>query len=269
MHPLISRVDERSTPQPSAGVTPAVQSGGLVQQSVGGNEASVRSGSGGTGRAAVLAAPQEASVAQVAEEGPGKKVGRSPKRSLYERRMEIRKKIETFRKQLSLKAQKQALKATATATTVTPAEGVVDVPLVGRPTRASGVQRRRASKGPRAQTTVVQPSEATLLADALTFPSGNVTIEQFDDKELLVRRRSLQDPWDVGLRFDWTAKTLAIGSFPTYDSMDTRCLHPFVKKYQSRPVWFLEEVNGTKANNIREVTKILKKSLSARFVFKN
>ncbi|KEG07378.1 kinetoplast DNA-associated protein [Trypanosoma grayi] len=166
-----------------------------------------------------------------------------------------KKKLERYRKQVAARHMAPVVNEAVAAAAA--AQGAVDVPLVHVPASGAAPAVEAAA-----------PSESTLLADALTFPNGNVTIERFDDNELVARRRTTDDPWDIGLRFDWTVKTLAIGSLPLFGTTDPRRLHPFMKRYQSKPVWFLEEVSGAKANNIREVMDVLKKSLTARFVFK-
>ncbi|RNF07334.1 kinetoplast DNA-associated protein [Trypanosoma rangeli] len=179
------------------------------------------------------------------------------KLSSKKRQKLAKKKIERYRKQAEMRRMKSAAGETVVAAAA--AQGAVDVPLVSMQAPGSTLA---------SDATAVVPSQEALLADALTFPSGGVTIERFDDDELVAQRRSADDAWDIGLRFDWTLKTLAIGSMPMFSFTDPRRLHPFVQRYQSRPVWFLEEVNGVKANNIREVMEVLKKSLKARFVFR-
>ncbi|SCU72089.1 uncharacterized protein TEOVI_000367000 [Trypanosoma equiperdum] len=177
--------------------------------------------------------------------------------SEQQRHERARKKLERYRKQVMARNQRPVCKVgDVTAAAVTQAVG--DVPLIST-SRVSGLPT---------VTPVSSPSEATLVANALIFPNGSVAIEKFDENRLVVRRQSLDVPWDIGLRFDWTVKTLAIGSLPMYRLSDPRRLHPFMRTYQSKPVWFLEEVNGTKANNIREVMEVLKKSLLATFVFR-
>ncbi|SCU65245.1 kinetoplast-associated protein, putative [Trypanosoma equiperdum] len=177
-----------------------------------------------------------------------------------QRRERAKKKLERYRKQALARNQRPAWRESdaAAAAAAAVAQGAADVPFV--PTRGNTILPSEA----RAAST----SEEELIAGALTFPNSNVAIEKFDENQLVVRRQSLDDPWDIGLRFDWTIKTLAIGSLPTYRLTDPRRMHPFMRMYQSKPVWFLEEVNGTKANNIREVMEVLKKSLLAKFVFR-
>nr|CCC92509.1 putative kinetoplast-associated protein [Trypanosoma congolense IL3000] len=177
-----------------------------------------------------------------------------------QKQQERKKKLEKYRKQVL--ARHRAVQKESGATSLAAAaaaQGVADTPLVNTPQYAATEEPSIAP---------APPSEASLIAEALTFPSGNVTVEHFDENQLVVRRKSLDDPWDIGLRFDWSVKTLAIASLPSYRASDPRRLHPFMRVYQSKAVWFLEEVNGTKANNIREVMEVLKRTLNARFVFR-
>ncbi|EKF38244.1 hypothetical protein MOQ_001545 [Trypanosoma cruzi marinkellei] len=177
--------------------------------------------------------------------------------SAKERRKLAKKKIERYRKKVAMRQSNPVTDETVVAAAV--AQDVMDVPLVN--VHAGGANLA-------SDASAAVPSESKLLAEALEFPNSSVTIERFDDNELVARRRSTDDAWEIGLRFDWTIKTLAIGSMPSFSSTDPRRLHPFMQRYQSRPVWFLEEVNGAKANNIREVMDVLKKTLTARFVFR-
>ncbi|RNF16524.1 kinetoplast DNA-associated protein, partial [Trypanosoma conorhini] len=206
------------------------------------------------------AAEEEAERKRVEEETAREKAKvevADAKLSGKKRQKLAKKKIERCRKQAATRRLNSAAAETVAAAAA--AQGVVDVPLVS--VHACGAAAANDASA-------AAPSQETLLADALTFPNGSVTVERFDDDELVARRRSADDAWDIGLRFDWTLKTLAIGSMPVFGCTDPRRLHPFVQRYQSRPVWFLEEVNGVKANNIREVMEALKKSLTARFVFR-
>ncbi|CBZ29336.1 kinetoplast-associated protein-like protein [Leishmania mexicana MHOM/GT/2001/U1103] len=115
-----------------------------------------------------------------------------------------------------------------------------------------------------------EASAATLVRrSALVLPSGNVVVESFTDDEMVLRRMALDDSWDVGLRFDWQERTLAISSFPTFEETDKRSAHPFVDRFKSKPRWLLKEVNETSAAHMRKALDSMNRSLTARFVFRH
>ncbi|KAG5497719.1 hypothetical protein JKF63_03985 [Porcisia hertigi] len=112
-------------------------------------------------------------------------------------------------------------------------------------------------------------SETLVRNAALMLPSGNVVIESFTDDEMCLRRTTLDDHWDVGLRFDWQERTLVISSFPTFEETDERARHPFVQRFKSKPRWMLKEVNETSAAHMKGALDSMKQSLTARFVFRH
>lgn len=115
-----------------------------------------------------------------------------------------------------------------------------------------------------------EASAATLVRrSALVLPSGNVVVESFTDSEMVLRRTALDDSWDVGLRFDWQERTLAISSFPTFEETDKRSAHPFVHRFKSKPRWLLKEVNETNAAHMKKALDSMSRSLTARFVFRH
>ncbi|CCW65442.1 unnamed protein product [Phytomonas sp. EM1] len=85
---------------------------------------------------------------------------------------------------------------------------------------------------------------------------------------MIARRTSLEGGWGIGLRYDWGARALAVASFPTFPATDPRAQHRFVRRYHSRPVWYLKEVNGADASNLKSVMEVLSRTLTARFVFR-
>ncbi|CCW69634.1 unnamed protein product [Phytomonas sp. Hart1] len=110
--------------------------------------------------------------------------------------------------------------------------------------------------------------ESRLNPPTLTFPDGGTVLENFTDGEMIVRRDSTEQTWGIGLRYDWSARALAVASFPTFPANDPRLQHGFIQRYHSRPVWYLKEVNGTSATNLKSVMEVLSRTLTARFVFK-
>ncbi|CAC9521305.1 kinetoplast-associated protein-like protein [Leishmania infantum JPCM5] len=115
-----------------------------------------------------------------------------------------------------------------------------------------------------------EASAATLVRrSALVLPSGNVVVESFTDNEMVLRRTALDNSWDVGLRFDWQERTLAISSFPTFEETDKRSAHPFVHRFKSKPRWLLKEVNETNAAHMKKALDSMNRSLTARFVFRH
>ncbi|KAG5472171.1 hypothetical protein CUR178_02847 [Leishmania enriettii] len=113
------------------------------------------------------------------------------------------------------------------------------------------------------------PAAALASRAALVLPSGNVVMESFTDDEMVLRRTALDDGWDVGLRFDWQERTLAISSFPTFEGADGRAAHPFVQRFKSKPRWLLKEVNETSAAHMKRALDSMNRSLTARFVFRH
>ncbi|KAG5471827.1 hypothetical protein LSCM4_03385 [Leishmania orientalis] len=113
------------------------------------------------------------------------------------------------------------------------------------------------------------PAAALASRAALVLPSGNVVMESFTDDEMVLRRTALDDGWDVGLRFDWQERTLAISSFPTFEEADRRAAHPFVQRFKSKPRWLLKEVNETSAAHMKRALDSMNRSLTARFVFRH
>ncbi|KAG5497134.1 hypothetical protein GH5_01669 [Leishmania sp. Ghana 2012 LV757] len=113
------------------------------------------------------------------------------------------------------------------------------------------------------------PAAALASRAALVLPSGNVVMESFTDDEMVLRRTALDDGWDVGLRFDWQERTLAISSFPTFEEADRRAAHPFVQRFKLKPRWLLKEVNETSAAHMKRALDSMNRSLTARFVFRH
>ncbi|KPI85064.1 kinetoplast-associated protein-like protein [Leptomonas seymouri] len=139
-----------------------------------------------------------------------------------------------------------------------PNAAVGDVPLVG------AVHAAAEPPIP----AVEETSAETLLRNAaLTLPSGQVVMESFTEQEMVLRRATLDDSWDVGLRFDWQERTLTISAFPEFERDDARAAHPFVQLYKSKPRWLLKEVNEASATRMKEALGAMKRSLTARFVF--
>ncbi|CCW72006.1 unnamed protein product [Phytomonas sp. Hart1] len=132
----------------------------------------------------------------------------------------------------------------------------------------------RKTDEPRPEPEVAAPAdlsgspESRLNPPTLTFPDGRVVLENFTDGEMIVRRDSTEQPWGIGLRYDWSARALAVASFPTFPANDPRLQHGFIQRYHNRPVWYLKEVNGTSATNLKSVMEVLSRTLTARFVFK-
>lgn len=172
------------------------------------------------------------------------------------RRLAAKKRIKKHAKLAAARLKKQVNSQISAAA---PSPAAVDIPLV---------QAVHASAEP--LTTVADaPSAEALLRDAaLTLPSGHVVIESFTETEMVLRRGSLDDSWDVGLRFDWQERTLTISAFPEFDRDDVRATHPFVQLYKSRPRWLLKEVNEASATHMKEALNAMKRSLTARFVFR-
>lgn len=172
------------------------------------------------------------------------------------RRLAAKKRIKKHAKLAAARLKKQVNSQISAAA---PSPAAVDVPLV---------QAVHASAEPLTAVADAPSAEALLRDAALTLPSGHVVIESFTETEMVLRRGSLDDSWDVGLRFDWQERTLTISAFPEFDRDDVRATHPFVQLYKSRPRWLLKEVNEASATHMKEALNAMKRSLTARFVFR-
>ncbi|KAI5688015.1 hypothetical protein MNV84_06397 [Leishmania braziliensis] len=206
-----------------------------------------------------LMSPAQAAVAAPAEDLPPV-ASSSPSPA---RRQAAKQKIKKHAKLAAARLNKHQTytvsAAIPLATDYTPAE-TMDAPLV------EAVHSAAEPFAPPAE----EASAATLVRHAaLMLPSGRVVMESFTDDEMVLRRTTLDDSWDVGLRFDWQERTLTISSFPTFEEADKRAAHPFVQRFKSRPRWLLMEVNEASAAHMKRALDSMNRSLTARFVFRH
>ncbi|CAJ1031856.1 hypothetical protein, conserved [Leishmania lindenbergi] len=206
-----------------------------------------------------LMSPAQAAVAAPAEDLPPV-ASSSPSPA---RRQAAKQKIKKHAKLAAARLNKHPTytvsAAIPLATDYTPAE-TMDAPLV------EAVHSAAEPFAPPAE----EASAATLVRHAsLMLPSGRVVMESFTDDEMVLRRTTLDDSWDVGLRFDWQERTLTISSFPTFEEADKRAAHPFVQRFKSRPRWLLMEVNEASAAHMKRALDSMNRSLTARFVFRH
>ncbi|KAG5471496.1 hypothetical protein LSCM1_01589 [Leishmania martiniquensis] len=137
------------------------------------------------------------------------------------------------------------------------------------PTNSPAMKTAHAAAELTVPTAEKEPAAEFVSRAALVLPSGNVVMESFTDDEMVLRRTALDNSWDVGLRFDWQERTLAISSFPTFETADKRAAHPFVQRFKSKPRWLLKEVNETSAAHMKRALDSMNRSLTARFVFRH
>jgi hypothetical protein len=190
-------------------------------------------------------------IAPPMEEAPSLDVAAFP--SPTARRLAAKKKIKKHAKLAAERLKQRTSPAEPSAAAVT------DVPLV---------DAVHAAAEPPLPVADTPSAEALLRNAALPLPSGHVVMESFTEKEMVLRRATLDDNWDIGLRYDWQERTLTISAFPEFALDDARAQHPFVQLYRSHPRWLLKEVNEANATHMKEALEAMKRSLTARFVFR-
>lgn len=196
-------------------------------------------------------AEETATTCVASESAPAGVAANRPKgqpaaEDVTERRLSARKRIKRHGR---LAAERREQRGTASPAAPQPPSATMDPPLV--------------------PSTPTMPSVSTGVESsaALTLPNGHVVVESLTEGQMELTRDHLDRAWDVGLRYDWNMRTLAL-TLPPFKPHDPRLQHPYLQLFGSKPAWFLKEVNGVDASQMREVMEAMKKTLRAQFIFK-